>query len=149
LRRHFGASGRKRKRRLFNPFEFFDHTTLENPFANRRSDEEIPIPAVLVLAKLTDSTGVPLAFKAVSFSVRTYFGTLSLGNRATGADGVAKMKITDRRFGTYTVLASFASDESAARASNSFEVTAAPRAAPCPSPKLQPTLKSARYRKAA
>jgi len=40
------------------------------------------------------------------------------------------MKITDRRFGTYTVLASFAGDESAAGASNSFEVTAAPRAAP-------------------
>src|SRR5215472_2729637 len=40
--------------------------TLENPFANRRSGEETPIPAVLVLAKLTDSSGLPLAFKAVS-----------------------------------------------------------------------------------
>jgi len=40
------------------------------------------------------------------------------------------MKITDRRFGTYTVLASFAGDDSAAGASNSFDVTAAPRAAP-------------------
>src|SRR5215472_5644923 len=65
--------------------------TLENPFANRRTREEVPIPAVLVLAKLTDSSGAPLAFKPVSFSVRTYFGTLSLGNRATGPDGVARM----------------------------------------------------------
>jgi molybdopterin-containing oxidoreductase family membrane subunit len=104
--------------------------TLENPFASRHSREEAPIPAVLVSAKLTDALGAPLAFKPVSFSVRTYFGTLSLGNRPTGADGVAKMKITDRRFGTYTVSASFAGDESAAGASNSLEVTAAPRAAP-------------------
>jgi len=104
--------------------------TLENPFANRRTREEVLIPAVLVLAKLTDSSGAPLAFKPVSFSVRTYFGTLSLGNRATGPDGVARMRITDRRFGAYTVSASFAGDESATGASNSFEVTAAPRAAP-------------------
>src|SRR5215475_8386575 len=88
--------------------------TLENPFANRHSREETPIPAVLVLAKLTDSAGAPLQFKPVSFSVRTYFGTLSLGNRPTGADGVAKMKITDRRFGPYTVLASVACDDIAA-----------------------------------
>src|SRR5262249_29388777 len=54
--------------------------TLENPFATRHSREEAPIPAVLVLAKLTDSSGAPLPFKPVSFSVRTYFGTLSLGN---------------------------------------------------------------------
>src|SRR5215469_17962416 len=29
LRRHFGVSGRKRRQRLFNPFEFFDHTTYD------------------------------------------------------------------------------------------------------------------------
>jgi hypothetical protein len=105
-------------------------STLENPFARRHSREEAPIPAVLVSAKLTDSSGAPLAFKPVSFGVRTYFGTLSLGNRPTGADGVAKMKITDRRFGAYTVSATFAGDDSAAGTANSLEVTAAPRAAP-------------------
>lgn len=105
-------------------------STLENPFANRRSREEVPIPAVLVLAKLTDSSGAPLPFKPVAFSVRTYFGSLSLGNRATGADGVAKMKITDRRLGPYTVQASFSGDESAAGASNSLEAVAASRPAP-------------------
>jgi hypothetical protein len=104
--------------------------TLENPFANRRSHEEIPVPAVIVLAKLTDSSGTPLAFKPVSFSVRTYFGNLSLGNRPTGADGVAKMKITDHRFGAYTVSASFAGDDRAAGAANSLEVMAASRPAP-------------------
>lgn len=105
-------------------------STLENPFAKRRSREEVPIPTVLVLAKLTDSSGAPLPFKPVSFSVRTYFGSLSLGNRATGADGVAKMKITDRRLGPYTLQASFSGDESAAGASNSLEVVAAPRPVP-------------------
>jgi len=104
--------------------------TLENPFANRRSHEEVAIPAVLVLAKLTDASGAPLAFKPMSFSVRTYFGALSLGNRPTGADGVAKMKITDHRFGAYAVSASFSGDDIAAGASNSLEVTAAPRPAP-------------------
>jgi len=105
-------------------------STLENPFASRRSHEEAPVPGVLVLAKLSDSLGAPLSFKPVLFSVRTYFGTLSLGTRPTGADGVAKMKISDRRFGPYTVQASFAGDEGAAGITNSLEVTAAPRAAP-------------------
>lgn len=105
-------------------------STLENPFANRRSRAETPIPAVMVLAKLTDPSGAPLPFKPVSFSVRTYFGTLSLGTRPTGADGVAKMKITDRRFGPYTVQTSFAGDDSAAGAANSLEVVAVPRSAP-------------------
>jgi molybdopterin-containing oxidoreductase family membrane subunit len=104
--------------------------TLENPFATRRSREDVPIPAVLVLAKLSDASGAPLPFKPVSFSVRTYFGTLSLGNRPTGADGVAKMKITDRRFGTYSVSASFAGDETAAAVTNSIEVTAVSLPAP-------------------
>jgi hypothetical protein len=84
----------------------------------------------LVSAKFTDASGAPLAFKPVSFNVRTYFGTLSLGNRPTGADGVAKMKITDHRFGAYTVSASFAGDDSAAAAANSLEVMAASRPAP-------------------
>src|SRR5262249_32007059 len=104
--------------------------TLENPFATRRSHEEVTIPAVLVLAKLTDASGAPLPFKPVSLSVRTYFGTLSLGNRPTGADGVAKMKITDHRFGTYTVSASYAGDDSAAAGTSSMEVTAIPRPVP-------------------
>src|SRR5207249_9995993 len=48
-------------------------STLENPFASRRSHEEAPVPGVLVLAKLSDSLGAPLSFKPVLFSVRTYF----------------------------------------------------------------------------
>src|SRR5262249_46697075 len=37
--------------------------TLETPFATRHSREEAPMPAVLVSAKLTDSSGAPLPFK--------------------------------------------------------------------------------------
>src|SRR5262249_48075159 len=41
--------------------------------------------------------------------------------------GVAKMKVTDRRFGTYTVQASFAGDEQAAASAVSAEVNNTPR----------------------
>jgi len=105
-------------------------STLQNPFSHRPHASKEPIPAVLVKAKLADAAGIPVAFKPVAFSVKTFFGTLSLGSRPTGADGIAKLKITDRRYGAYTVQASFAGDERAAAATASVEVTSAPRPEP-------------------
>jgi molybdopterin-containing oxidoreductase family membrane subunit len=105
-------------------------STLENPFAHRLLASEQPIPAVVIKAKLADAKGNPVAFKPVAFSVKTYFGVLSLGSRPTGADGVAKLKVTDRRFGTYSVQASFAGDEQAAASTSIAEVNNTPRPAP-------------------
>jgi molybdopterin-containing oxidoreductase family membrane subunit len=86
-------------------------STLENPFARRSRAAEQLVPAVIVKAKLTDAAGNPGAFKPVAFSVKTFFGTLSFGSRPTGADGIARLKITDRRSGEYPVQATFAGDD--------------------------------------
>jgi hypothetical protein len=105
-------------------------STLENPFAHRLRASEQPIPAVVIKARLVDAKGNPVAFKPVAFSVKTFFGVLSLGSRPTGADGIAKLKVTDRRFGTYTVQASFAGDEQNAASTLMAEVNNTPRPAP-------------------
>jgi hypothetical protein len=105
-------------------------STLQNPFSHRQRATKEPVPAVLVKVKLADLAGNAVAFKPVAFSVKTFFGTLSLGSRPTGADGIAKLKITDRRFGTYTVQASFAGDEQAGPSSGSAEVSSRPRPEP-------------------
>jgi molybdopterin-containing oxidoreductase family membrane subunit len=105
-------------------------STLENPFTHRSRAAEPPIPTVTVKARLTDAAGNPGAFKPVAFSVRTLFGTLSLGSRPTGADGVARLKITDRRFGEYPVKVSFAGDDQLLASTTSVEVLAVPRPAP-------------------
>jgi molybdopterin-containing oxidoreductase family membrane subunit len=105
-------------------------STLENPFAHRQQASQARFPAVVIKAKLLDAGGNPVGFKPVAFSVKTFFGTLSLGSRPTGADGVAKLKVTDRRYGTYTVHATFAGDEQAAGTSTSAEINGPPRPEP-------------------
>lgn len=105
-------------------------STLQNPFSHRQRPPKEKVPAVLIKAKLTDATGNPVAFKPVAFSVKTFFGTLSFGSRPTGADGIANLKITDRRYGTYTVQASFAGDEQGAPSTGSSEVANTPRPEP-------------------
>ena len=105
-------------------------STLENPFIHRQRETEQPIPAVLIKAKLSDVSGNPVAFKPVGFFVKTFFGTISMGSRPTGADGIAKMKVADRRFGTYTVQASFAGDDETSASTTSAEITNTPRPAP-------------------
>lgn len=105
-------------------------STLQNPFTHRQHAAKEPVPPVLIKAKLADVAGNPVAFKPVAFSVKTFFGTLSLGSRPTGADGIAKLKITDRRFGTYTLQASFVGDDQAAASTASAEITNTPRPEP-------------------
>jgi molybdopterin-containing oxidoreductase family membrane subunit len=105
-------------------------STLQNPFSRRAREVKKPIPAVVIKAKLADLAGNPVAFKPVAFSVKTFFGTLSLGSRPTGADGIAKLKITDRRLGKYSVQASFAGDEQAAASVVSAEIINGERPAP-------------------
>src|SRR5262249_21309847 len=78
-------------------------STIENPFAKRYQGGMRAVPIVLLSARLQDAEGTALAFKPVTFSETTYFGNLVLGVRPTGADGVAHLKITDKRMGSYTI----------------------------------------------
>ncbi len=106
--------------------------TLENPFASRpvRGVDAQPVPAILVSATLRDASGAAIPFKPLSFSVKTAFGSLLLGNRPTNQNGVATMKITDRRFGAYTVQAKFAGDEDFTASETTIEVKAVERPQP-------------------
>ena len=106
--------------------------TLENPFSSRSPHglEAQPIPMIIVSATLRDAAGSAIAFKPVSFSVKTAFGSLSLGSRPTNQNGVATMKVTDRRFGVYTVQAKFAGDDDLTPSDAMIEVKAAERPQP-------------------
>ena len=105
-------------------------STIENPFARRYESAVPPVPAIMVSAKLQDAAGTVLSFKPVSFSVKTYFGTLILGVRPTGADGVAHLKITDKHVGAYVIKGEFAGDEQLSASSTSSEMLASPRPEP-------------------
>ena len=105
--------------------------TLENPYSGHRSREpETAVPTILVKATLRDSAGVALPFKPVLFLVKTTFGSLSLGSRPTNQNGVATMKITDRRFGNYTVVAKFSGDDDDISSETAIEVKASNRPEP-------------------
>src|SRR5262249_30767058 len=105
-------------------------STMENPFAKRYQAAMPAVPIVLLSARLQDAEGTALAFKPVTFSATTYFGNLVLGVRPTGADGVAHLKITDKRMGSYTIKAEFAGDEQLAPSAGSADVMASPRPEP-------------------
>src|SRR5581483_1383192 len=105
-------------------------STIENPFAKRYEATAPAVSAVLVSAKLQDSEGAGLGFKPITFSAKTYFGTITLGVRPTGADGVAHLKIIDKRLGAYYVNAGFAGDEQLLASSGSVQVVASPRPKP-------------------
>lgn len=85
---------------------------VERPFElhHRRAPEKIA-PAIEVRATLSDATGAPITFKPVAFSIQMTFGVLALGTRPTDASGIAKLKITDNRFGSNTLRASFSGDD--------------------------------------
>ena len=106
--------------------------TLENPFSARplRGIDAQPVPTIVVRATLRDTSGAALSFKPLSFSVKTAFGSLPLGSRPTNQDGIATMKITDRRFGAYIVQAKFAGDEDVAPSETTIEVKAIERPQP-------------------
>jgi Ni/Fe-hydrogenase subunit HybB-like protein len=100
--------------------------------SNDRSAEDLkPPPAVAVTAILRDSSGVPISFKPVDFSVKTGLGSLAFGSRPTLADGKAQLVIKDRRYGTYPVQVVFRGDEEYAPAT--FDVAVDFGARPAPS----------------
>lgn len=80
------------------------------PFGSKRLEEEKRFPTIAVTATLLDHKAHPLAFQAVSFALKTSFGTLALGSRPTDDAGKAQLLIRDRRYGTYPVQVAFAGD---------------------------------------
>jgi Ni/Fe-hydrogenase subunit HybB-like protein len=104
---------------------------LENPFAAGSSpDNQTGVPLVLLTATVRDGSGAPVAFKAVTFSTETRFGTLSLGTRPTDDQGKARLKVTDRRFGRYVVTATLVGGDEYASTSGQSTVEAVQRPAP-------------------
>jgi Ni/Fe-hydrogenase subunit HybB-like protein len=96
-------------------------------FTSSAKNEQEPLPPVAVIATLRDSSGAPIGFKAVEFSVKTGLGNLSFGSRPTLADGKVQLIIKDRRYGTYPVQVAFRGDEEYAPANFNISVNFGPR----------------------
>jgi hypothetical protein len=96
-------------------------------FARSAKNEQEPLPPVAVIATLRDSSGAPIGFKPVEFSVKTGLGNLSFGSRPTLADGKVQLIIKDRRYGTYPVQVAFRGDEEYAPANFNISVNFGPR----------------------
>jgi Ni/Fe-hydrogenase subunit HybB-like protein len=99
-------------------------------FSRSSKNEQNPVPPVAVIATLRDSSGAPIAFKPVAFSVKTGFGNLEFGSRPTLADGKAQLIIKDRRYGTYPVQVVFHGDEEYAPANFNISVDFGARPSP-------------------
>ena len=83
-----------------------------------------------ITAQLSATDGTPAAFKPIAFSAKTSFGVVQFGSRPTDARGIARLSITDHRFGSYPVRAMYAGDEEFATASHETLVNGAPRPEP-------------------
>ena len=99
----------------------FEHST--------RNEPKPPAPVALV-ATLRDSSGAPVSFKPVEFSLKTGMGSLAFGSRPTLADGKVQLVIKDRRYGSYPVQVVFRGDEEFAPATYNMNVDFGARPAP-------------------
>ena len=89
-----------------------------------------PAVALTIAARLAGVDGTPAAFKPIAFSEKTTFGVVEFGSRPTDANGIARLTITDRRFGSYPVRAVHAGDDEFAAATNETVVTGLSRPEP-------------------
>lgn len=105
---------------IFDPFHLFK---------NAAGDEQ-KASALQLIASLHGPAGEPIAFKPVDFSLKTTFGSLSLGSRPTLANGEAQFIIRDRRYGQYPLTVSFRGDDEYAPVRHEFTVAFAPRPGP-------------------
>lgn len=92
--------------------------------------EPQPVPAVAIIAALHDSSGAPIAFKAVEFSTKTEFGSVGFGSRPTLANGEAQLVTRDHRYGAYLVHVAFPGDSEYAPASVDMNVDFGSRPSP-------------------
>lgn len=87
-------------------------------------------PTIAVKATLRDSAGVPLAFQAVEFSLKTSLGTIPYGSRPSDEMGKAQLLVRDRRYGQYPVEVSYGGDELNGPSHAEILVDFGPRPAP-------------------
>jgi molybdopterin-containing oxidoreductase family membrane subunit len=85
--------------------------SLQGLFGGSARNELKPVTAIAVTATLHDSSGAPIGFKPVEFSLQTEFGVLPFGSRPTMADGKAQLVIRDRRYGSYPIQVAFHGDD--------------------------------------
>lgn len=76
-----------------------------------QEEEGRAFPQVVVTATLADAKGLPLAYQAVAFALKTSFGGVSFGSRPTDGAGKAQLVIRDRRYGKYPLEVSYQGDE--------------------------------------
>jgi len=68
-------------------------------------------PPIAVVASLRGPDGTPAAYKAVSLTLQTSFGVLSLGSRPTDDQGRVEFVLRDQRYGAYPVTVNFSGDD--------------------------------------
>jgi Ni/Fe-hydrogenase subunit HybB-like protein len=105
------------------------------PIGWRGTDEKengrVPSHSVIaVAAQLRDASGKPLAWQAVSFSLKTSLGKLDFGNLPTDGEGKAQLIVRDRRYGRYPVSVAYRGDDSHQESIGEVLVDFGPRPAP-------------------
>jgi len=76
------------------------------PVESKDRAQALP-PTFVITATLLDAKGQPLPYQVVGLSLKTSFGKLDYGNRATNPEGKAQFSLQDRRYGTYPVEATY------------------------------------------
>jgi len=81
---------------------------LKRPFAKlgfgaKNAQQQKAAPAIVVTATLRDAQAQPVAFQAVSFSLKASFGMVDYGSRPTNEAGQAQLLIRERRYGQYPI----------------------------------------------
>ncbi len=98
------------------------------------------IPSTLVATLQDTATSTPVVGAPLTFSERTTFGWLLLGNTTTNAQGEAGVTYEPASNGTYTVVIAYAGDGSYAPANTTLTLTvfaaSAPPAPPIPADRL-------------
>ena len=92
----------------------------------------VGIQATLVVTLRDTATSAPVGGANLSFSQRTTFGWLSLGNATTNAQGEAGIVYEPASGGTYTIVVSYLGDPNYAPANMTLTITAVGAASPPP-----------------
>ncbi len=99
-------------------------------FGSKSSEEQKAPPTIAVTATLRDAKGLPVSFQAVSFSLKTSFGLLQYGSRATNDGGKAQLVIRERRYGKYPLQVVYEGSNDFGATRSEVPVDFGPRPAP-------------------
>ena len=101
--------------------------------SGKSSEEEYPLRALAITAKLRDGQGAPLAYRPIGFALETSFCTLLQFSKVpTDGEGKAKLVLRDRRCGTYPFQVTYGGDQTFRRSYGVSKVDFGP----CPEPAL-------------